>query len=67
MLNVAKHWHKVECIKCDGEFKVQLWKIRAWFQDGYVCFPCANKGKDEVQEAVLNLAKRKLAIHNKSK
>ena len=65
MINANMRWHKQTCIKCGDVHNVKLSKIKAYFKDGYTCYPCHSKGKDEMLEAKIAIAKRKLAIKNK--
>jgi predicted Zn finger-like uncharacterized protein len=48
----------VTCPDCEKSFNVSVNKIRAW-GDNIKCYDCHHKGKDEMNQAVIALARRK--------
>jgi len=56
--SIVRAAHTLECKKCGKEGKVTAGKIHHYFKDGFVCWDCTQKGKKEIQQAVIALAKR---------
>lgn len=56
----------VTCKNC-GESGIQSQaQIKKYHSNGYVCYACAKKGRDEILEARLALAKRKVEMREKN-
>lgn len=52
----------VKCVKCGVESKPSQGVLAKYHKNGYVCFLCNKQGRDEIYEARLALAKRKLEM-----
>jgi hypothetical protein len=55
---MAKTMVKLICGDCEKPFNISAAKIKRW-GDNIKCYDCHHKGKDDIQQAMINLAKRK--------
>lgn len=58
---------KVTCKKCGLETFQSLGQIRKFHTLGFMCFTCRKEDKDELKQAILALAKRKIKAAKQSK
>ncbi len=61
-LTAAREKVMVACVKCGVESRQRQGALAKYHKNGYVCFLCGKQGRDEVYEARLALAKRKMEM-----
>ena len=64
--SIRDEWSDVVCKECEKEGRLPALKLK-YYKHGYICKECRDKAKLDTANAMLAVARRKLALKNKKR